>query len=280
VQRAGRAQFPAAVPATFDGFQRRIRQLLPLLEPRIWFAQYVRNEQRVCQIEVGGKPAGSGFLVNEDVVLTNYHVLKDAINNQWAGSEVRCRFDYRIMSSGAEQSGTGIPLQGVFKDWHLDSSPPLSDPAEDRGDPPPTLDQLDHALVRLESAIGGQPTASKGPIRGWVHVPPEPTALEAGSALMILQYPNGQPVKLAFDTEAVQSQNVPGTRVRYLTNTDFGSSGSPCFNIQWGLVALHHFGDPFSKPPRYNQGVPVKVIRQRLRRDSKESILGDEPPTA
>ena len=39
-----------------------------------------------------------------------------------------------------------------------------------------------------------------------------------------------------------------------------GSSGSPCFNADLQLVALHHARDPQS-PPRWNQAIPMKKIR-------------------
>ena len=41
------------------------------------------------------------------------------------------------------------------------------------------------------------------------------------------QHPEGTPLKLALDTEAVISLNANNTRVLYSTNTEPGSSGSP-----------------------------------------------------
>jgi V8-like Glu-specific endopeptidase len=72
--------------------------------------------------------------------------------------------------------------------------------------------------------------------------------------------------------------NANRTRVRYATNTEDGSSGSPCFNATWGLIALHHFGEPNVKPATYNQGVPIDVIRDRLARVGRADALGDELP--
>ena len=46
----------------------------------------------------------------------------------------------------------------------------------------------------------------------------------------------------------------------------------------WGLVALHHFGEPDTKQPAYNQGVPIDAIRDRLARVGKADALGDELP--
>jgi V8-like Glu-specific endopeptidase len=41
-----------------------------------------------------------------------------------------------------------------------------------------------------------------------------------------------------------------------------GSSGSPCFNANLELVALHHAGDPTVpwEQPEWNQAIPVQNI--------------------
>jgi len=83
--------------------------------------------------------------------------------------------------------------------------------------------------------------------------------------LMIAQHPDGSPMKFAFDTDSVIGLAGEGRRVRYKTNTEHGSSGSPCFDIDWTLVALHHMGDPnWKKVPEYNQGIPIGLIGTRL----------------
>ena len=70
--------------------------------------------------------------------------------------------------------------------------------------------------------------------------------------------------------------NAGKTRVRYATNTEAGSSGSPVFDLDWNLVALHHLGDPaYDHPPAYNQGVPIDKIRERLTKAGKASALGN-----
>jgi V8-like Glu-specific endopeptidase len=92
---------------------------------------------------------------------------------------------------------------------------------------------------------------------------------------MIAQHPDGKPLKLAIDTESVIGVNTNRTRVRYATNTEAGSSGSPVFDLDWNLVALHHLGDPaYDHPATYNQGVPIDKIRDRLARTGKAAALG------
>jgi hypothetical protein len=63
-------------------------------------------------------------------------------------------------------------------------------------------------------------------------------------------------LKLSFGT--VLGFDTTGTRVRYDTDTDFGSSGAPCFNEGLELVAMHQMAEP-SRPggrvAKCNQGV-------------------------
>ena len=91
-----------------------------------------------------------------------------------------------------------------------------------------------------------------------------PYDFASGSPLFIVQHPSGAPLKLALDTQAVLGLNANGTRVRYRTNTQPGSSGSPCFNSQWELVALHHSGIV-----RFNEGIPLARILDLLKQRGK-----------
>ena len=79
---------------------------------------------------------------------------------------------------------------------------------------------------------------------------------------------------LAFDTDPKVEVKFGGLRVRYATNTEGGSSGSPCFNKDWDLIALHHYGDPAFGQPKYNQGIPIGKIREHLRGKGAEAALG------
>jgi len=65
------------------------------------------------------------------------------------------------------------------------------------------------------------------------------------------------------------------SRVTYTTNTEGGSSGSPCFSQQLVPVALHHAGDPaYPHVGRVNEGIPLSTIRKLLRTKGLEGGLG------
>jgi hypothetical protein len=91
---------------------------------------------------------------------------------------------------------------------------------------------------------------------------------------LIVQHPRGDPLKLALDMDSILGVNANATRVRYRTNTEGGSSGSPCFDATWRLIALHHYGDPAFNHPKFNQGIPVSSIRKLLQERGKTTFLG------
>ena len=67
------------------------------------------------------------------------------------------------------------------------------------------------------------------------------------------------------------------TRVRYRVNTEGGSSGSPVFDVNWNLLAIHHWGDPDARPmklARWNQGVPIDSIRPLIAKRGFAGELG------
>jgi len=278
VQVAG-ATAIAAIKATEDGFEARVKKALAMVDLGVWRVELSRVETRVGRVEIDKRAIGTGFLVGADTVLTNYHVLEKVITGGTAPSAVAIRFDYKVLADDSRSEGVQVGLHAT--DWRVDDS--TYSASERAGQPDaqaPTTDELDYALVRLERAIGKEPVDSKGgagaPTRGWLRVPETAPSFPAKMPLLIAQHPDGSPLKLALDTEGVIGENANHTRVRYATNTEPGSSGSPCFDLNWGLVALHHYGDPAFGHPKYNQGVPINLIRERLKRLGKDGALGGQ----
>jgi hypothetical protein len=145
----------------------------------------------------------------------------------------------------------------------------------------PALDQLDYALLHVAGVPGSQQLGGKvepgGVTRGWIKVPNVSYDFVAHTPLFIMQHPRGLPLKLALDMDAIIGLNQNDTRVTYKTNTEAGSSGSPCFNSNWDLVAIHHSGDPDFDPahkPEYNEGIPVHTILALLEQRGLKRQLG------
>jgi hypothetical protein len=84
-------------------------------------------------------------------------------------------------------------------------------------------------------------------------------------------------MQVALDSEGMLGPNGNGTRVRYTTTTQRGSSGSPCFSADWELIALHHAGDPnypIKGKGAFNQGIPMSAIRGLLASHNLAAAFG------
>jgi hypothetical protein len=238
-------------------------------------------ETQVCRIEIPtprGTVFGTGFLLGPDVVMTNHHVMDVVISNKVKPDAAIFRFDYKRISDAIVSQGAVFKLAA---DWLLDSSPP-SDVDSQREPKPgvPKPDELDYALVRLEGSPGSTPAGHKpdprDPPRGWINVD-KPAAAAPGSPLLIMQHPDAAPLKLAMDMSGVIGLNGNATRLKYTINTEGGSSGAPCFNADWHLVALHHSGDPnfdAGHTPEYNEGIPLQAILDLLAARGKRGLIG------
>lgn len=273
---AQRFELTAMKAIQFQNAQQRIlREQNKNVYPDVWMAKLGTIEPAICRIEInteqGAVIYGTGFLVGPRVLLTNYHVMEVLVVSRQGRKldnihsarpeDVVCRFDYKRLGSGVLYQGVEYKLDPA---WNLDLS-------EDC--PPDQLaptDKLDYALVRLAGSPGKDVIApmpgAAGRERGWLDLSSS-FNFPAGAPLFILQHPQGDPLQLAFDTNAVLEMNSTNSRVRYKVNTNQGSSGSPCFNQDWELVAMHHSGDPNFDPPHkpeYNEGIPVSQIMRSL----------------
>lgn len=269
VQKQGASQANEPTNALTPGLQRNVKPYLVKLDIRVWAERLLKVERRVCRVEMDGDALGTGFLVGPDAVLTNWHVF-EAAKDAGKADKLGCRFDFEKLPDGTTQPGQLVALAGADA---LDTSP--YSPGEKVGkpdDPMPTAEQLDYALLRLATRVGDQQV--DGAPRGWITLPKAVLPLAANAPILIVQHPEGSPMKLAMDTEAVVGLNGNGTRLRYKTNTEPGSSGSPVFSMDWDLVALHHSGDPKYSNPSFNQGVPIELIRQRIEKDGQGAALG------
>jgi V8-like Glu-specific endopeptidase len=95
--------------------------------------------------------------------------------------------------------------------------------------------------------------------------------VEKGQRVNIIQHPAGLPKQVSFQNNFVEYSD--HQVVQYLTSTLRGSSGSPVFNDEWEVVALHHAGglivEPNSKRTFLrNEGIAIAAV------------LSDLPPEA
>ncbi|MEO3782651.1 DNA/RNA non-specific endonuclease [Actinocorallia sp. B10E7] len=157
---------------------------------------------------------GTGSLVSPTLLLTNHHVLPDA---ETARASV-IEFDYQ---DGID----GKPLQPKVYGFAPDRFF-LAD--EDR----------DFALVAVD-ARPGELTAF-----GFNRLIESEGKVIIGEFVTIVQHPRGDKKQVALRENRIV--DIPDRFLHYTADTEPGSSGSPVFNDQWEIVALHHAGVPVS----------------------------------
>ena len=216
---------------------------------REWMGQC---ELTVCRIDTADGLAGTGVLVAPDLVMTNYHVISSTRQSPVLSKMVTLRFDHKTDKDGAADESKAQKFYLAKDDWLVDYSP---------------MEDLDYALLRVRNEPGNQPVGGQGgaPLRGYAK--PRAYNFEDGEPIVILQHPKRAPLKITIGSvlRTMQMSN----RVIYSASTDDGSSGSPCFNSDWELVALHHYGDPIG-----NRGVLFSAILERMRKNDTLKLLG------
>jgi V8-like Glu-specific endopeptidase len=177
----------------------------------------------------GRMEVGSGFLIDNNRFITNNHV----INSIDKAKIAKIQFDY-------EESVDGNPIQ--MTEFTLD-------PAKGFGTSAPD----DWTLIKVKGDANKKFGA----------VPLEKTTVSKGDFVNIIQHPGGRFKQIGMYHNLVTFSNEK--IVQYLTDTEPGSSGSPVFNSQWQLVALHHSGGMLKEPGATqrllrNEGININQV--------------------
>jgi V8-like Glu-specific endopeptidase len=252
------------LPLSAPAFEKFVSDNVILLDVEKWRVGQTHAEWRVCRIDSGNDAAGTGFLVGPDLVLTNYHVVQSLIAPELADAAGWiARFDHKIGADGKTLAvGRAVKFAA---DWCVDHAPfSTIDTQPDPKSGDPSNDELDFALIRLAEPIGDEPISPKSEEqRGWVALKDLKIVATKKQMIAILQHPRGGPMKLAMGMAEKLTLNAAGNRVRHGVPTEPGSSGSPMFDQDWTLIALHHSGDPKEIKPEYNEAIPISLIASR-----------------
>jgi hypothetical protein len=220
-----------------------------------WIADLMALQARVCRIE--SQFFGTGFLVATDLVLTNHHVVASEIATPRLAKDLICRFDYSSTDGSSVRRGREV---GLDTNWQIPHRTAAEGDTSSTGRPPQP-DQLDYALLRLAESVGEDAAGSTS--RGAFKLRREPIEPKENAVIQIVQHPRAGP--LAMSTGTILEYDAQRLRVRYVANTEAGSSGSPVLAPDLSVVALHHAGGPdWGNGRGYNQGIPMGRILRDL----------------
>lgn len=186
------------------------------LQPVAYLERGSLAARAVARIEIGLRSYGTGFLIAPRVLITNNHVLPDKA----AAAQARAQFRYELDLNDVEIGPVNyrlLPDELFF-----------------------TLGDLDYTVVAVEavSQDGVTPLAQFGclPLIEAVGKASE------GEWLTIIQHPEGGRKQICVRENQLIKRD--GDFLWYATDTTPGSSGSPVFNNDWYVVALHHKSIP------------------------------------
>jgi hypothetical protein len=233
---------------------------------RTWYSRLALLEQQVCRIErLNGQPLGTGFLVASNLVMTGEHVVNPRGLPE-PPPDVIARFDCAVSpETGAVLAGT--PFSMDPSRWLVASSPTFG-----RAEGP----TVGTAVIRLAEPAGLGRRGLDADVRGWVELVDAVAQAPESSSLAIMQHPEGLPLKVAFHTQAVLGIDPTNGRLMYRTDTGPGSSGAPCFDLDWKFVAMHEGRDV--RGGNHNQGVPWLMIKEWLEGLQRWALVSERSP--
>lgn len=210
------------VPCTDEPAQRVYERVLGRsdLTSVCFLERGLKVSRSVGRIHIGDSRGrvmgyGTGFMVSPRLMLTNHHVL----SSKAEAATSRIEFNYQSGLDGAALPSTVFALEPG--DFFL------------------TDEKLDYTLVAVRPVSLNELPLSEF---GFNRLDEAQGKVLLGEYVNIIQHPNGEPKQLALRENQVV--DLLDTFLHYLTDTAPGSSGSPVFNDQWEVVALHHMGVP------------------------------------
>jgi S1-C subfamily serine protease len=182
------------------------------LVPITYLEMGLERARSVARIRFSDGSSGTGFLTQDNVLVTNNHVIKDSISAHRATAQ----FNYQQTMAGLAAS---VDEYQTSPERFFATS-------------------VEHDWTAV--ALDGDPSSR------WGSIPLKPVKVAVGDRVNIIQHPAGGFKQIAFYSNVVMYAG--SDRVQYLTDTLPGSSGSPVFDRDWKVVAVHHSGGWHHEP--------------------------------
>lgn len=213
-----------------------------------WLEKGIKVSKSVCQVIMDDGDKGTGFIINDTFLMTNFHV----IPNKERAKGAKIIFNY-------EEDIAGVLKKSM--EYSLESETYIGDL------------KLDYAYIKIKD----NPEFS---IEKWGSLNSgDSSIINKNDNVLIIQHALGETKQIASDIIIGKNNN----KIYYTTDTQKGSSGSPVFNTNWEVIALHHAGKneiDLAKGNGYvidiegtlaagNEGIPIEYILEDIRKQVK-----------
>jgi hypothetical protein len=248
---------------TQTSLEKKVQKEIQTVDIATFMQRVSAAEPCVCRIEIplpdNDIVYGTGFLIGEDRVMTNWHIA-EVVQRRGVSASVRLRFGLKKDPAGKEVNPGRV--YGLAAEWRRAWSPYAP------GDLKPTgraaaPNELDYAVLAVAGTPGTDTIVERAAVgmpqaRGYLDVANAQPAPVANLMLFVLGHPSGDPLVVSMGRALSQTEN--GLRLRHDAYTLKGSSGSPVFDANFQLFGLHHAGDPAAGAAQYNQAIPLTLI--------------------
>jgi len=157
---------------------------------------------------------GTGFLISPHLIMTNNHVIPDKPSARNAIIE----FDYFADNSGNPIAANEFEL---LPDVLFFTSAETA---------------FDFSIIAIEPKNNSEAEVKQF---GWIQLIEETGKAHIGERLNIIHHPLGKPQHISIRKNLLVTHEESKVYLKYMTDTEPGSSGSPVLNDEWELVALH-----------------------------------------
>jgi endonuclease G len=193
---------------------------------------------------------GTGVMVTPRLFMTNHHVIENAEQ----AADFILQFNYQLTASGEPADEVEFQLDPSL---FFCTSP---------------VNELDMSLIAV-----GAPISAGQDLRafGWTALSSAVDKHAEGDYVTVIQHPSGDFKQIALRENRVIGRGEHNVTLHYATDTMPGSSGSPVYNDEFELVALHHAGEPLNDhtldsgkpvPQESNEGIRISAIVADLRK--------------
>jgi Trypsin-like peptidase domain len=237
------------LPTTAEGYEKTFGTEYPIA-----IDVYLRGVERARSVGIllrgGSFPVGTVFaldgavlhpsLADRIVLVTNEHVIPDpAVENGTQAAEVEAHFDAPVPG----ENSASLAFKGLRAIWHSPRK------------------ELDVTLLLSDDPAAQQLTGL--PVADML--PP----VRDGAYVYIVGHPLGGKLQLSIRGNDLLDHD--GTTLHYLAPTKEGSSGSPVFDENWGVIGVHHKGSDqlpalhgATRTYPGNEGHSIAAIRDAL----------------